>query len=347
MNFTMRTVALTTALLAAATAHAGTGSLTLNATFGEGTDFSAADVNNLGQVAGINATANALQTWQSGSFSTLVTTTDTLELVGINNKGVVLYDTIDAGDQLHYATSVGGGTPVAPALQGLTLNGINDAGTLAGFYINGGAACGVTVSGGAIGTSSCLSGSDQAYLAINNAGDRVTTTITGATVQTALERSAGGSTALGALTSVAGVSDSGAVAGVLGGNAVLIYNGATTNMLSSVTGASNVKVYDINNNNQVVGQYTDAGGNAVAFLYGADGLTTLNSSIAASGLQWVEGTRMGLNDLGQLVMTVSNGNDLATALYTTPATSVPEPAAYALMGLGLAGISLVARRRRS
>jgi probable HAF family extracellular repeat protein len=345
MTLKMRSAAAAAALFAALSAHAG--SLTLSTTFGAGTDFSAVDINDQGKVVGINGTANAVQTWQGGSFASVATSTDIVEVVGINNNGLVLYDTVNATTGLiTYATSAGA---ISPSVGSLVLNGLNDAGTLAGYFTNTAMdLCGVTMtSTGTTLNTACQFGTARAYMAINNAGDRVAQSITGSTTTTTLETAAGTATVLGSLSSVAGINDTGMVAGVANGKAVRVAGGVTTDLLASVSGASNVKVYDINNAGQVVGQYTDTSGNAVAFLYGADGLTTLNSSFVASGLEWAENTRLALNNQGEMVATVFNGSDLASAVFMTPGSSVPEPSTYALMGLGLVGVSLVARRRRA
>jgi probable HAF family extracellular repeat protein len=339
-------IALTTVALAATTlAQANT--LTLSSQFGLGTGFEAHDINVLGQVVGIDGTANAVALWQAGGFTNLATSLDTVEVVGINNNGAVLFDTVGAsGNPSYQLYANGSSTAVTSSAQNVVLNGLNDAQTLVGYGISGaGVACGASIAGGATGTA-CVSGADAAYMAINNRGDKVLTTINGSgTVQSFLEASNGTRTSLGAMTSVAGINDSGAVAGVVNGHAVMVANGASTDMLSSVSGASSVKVYDINNAGQVVGQYNDANGNTVAFLWGSDGLTQIDSFLQGQGLQRVGNSAIGLNDLGQMVLTVYDGQaqDMATVVAQS---TVPEPATYALMGLGLVGLSLVGCRRK-
>ncbi|KGM40710.1 hypothetical protein JY96_13450 [Aquabacterium sp. NJ1] len=350
MKFALRpTLAL---LLASASFVASADPLSLVSEFGLGSGFQATDINALGTVAGLNGYDNSVQVWQAGQFTTLGTSLDTLEVVGINNQNTVLFNSVDTNGGLHYTVWRQGATQaMGNGLANLTLNGLNDAGTAVGMTMaNGAMACGVAIGpAGSVSGTTCVNGAHAGYMAINGQGNRVLSTVdpNNGQVQTFLE-AAGLRQSLAPMTSVAGLNDQGSTAGISNGRAVVINaSGHATDVLAGYAGASNARIYDINNLGQIVGQFVDSNANTQAFLWDdSHGVTLLNANLASLGLQRLDDTQIGLNDQGQLVMTVydTGNNDLGTVILQSSPPAVPEPAMWLTMGLGLVGIALTRSR---
>lgn len=346
MKFALRpTMAL---LLASASCMAFATPLSLVSEFGVGSGFQAADISAQGMVAGLNGDANSVQVWQAGQFTTLSNSPDTLEVVGINNQNAVLFNSVDNTGGRHYTVwRQGNAQAIGDGLPNLSLNGFNDAGTAVGTsMVSGAMACGVSIgASGSVGSNTCIDGVHAGYMAVNGQDNRVLSTVdpSSGQVQTFLEAS-GVRTSLAPMSSVAGLNDLNMVAGISNGRAVVIdAAGHATDILAANAGATNARIYDLNNAGQVVGQFVDDAGNTQAFLWDAShGLSLLNADITSMGMQRVGDTRIGLNDQGQLVMTVydTRSNDLGTAILQSSVPSVPEPSILALMGLGLIGVSL-------
>lgn len=116
------------------------------------------------------------------------------------------------------------------------------------------------------------------------------------------------------------------------------------------------KANAINNNGQIVGLtdgvFDDGGINhAALWTINSDGsvtLTDLNTLIAGSG--WVLAEATGINDKGQIVGygTVGEGFDAQTHafLLSNEAAPVPLPAAFYLLGSGIAGLGFIRRRMK-
>jgi hypothetical protein len=104
---------------------------------------------------------------------------------------------------------------------------------------------------------------------------------------------------------------------------------------------SNTMFLGLNNNGQVVGSYVDAGGLTNGFVYDIPGNSWLSlddpsaSTTAAFG---VNGTAIaGINDSGIVVGFYSDGANVNGFL----ATTVPEPACWGFMSLGIAALAFI------
>lgn len=347
--------------------------LTVVSTFGADSGFAAYDLSNdyPGHlVLGVNGQGNALQAWNGQGFVTLVNGSDPIKILAAQN-GMGLYSTGSAPGQTTYgiATLAYNGVyqkTFESSLPGLTVNTVGGYGSYTG---PAGASCGVMVQpGNASSNSACVDGADKQFVGSNDWADRVAVTTRNGEARATLEvpfgRSANGiytgTYDLGTFGSIAGLTNNGLMAGVLDGQATFVtvyedYASSTTqirktNMLASVSGATNIQVHDLSGNRQAVGQYTDASGEQVAFLFNADDqgsgqLFNLNQALVGAGLRWMPGTHIGINDRLQMVLTAYQGDSMVTAIVSTPTTALPEPGTWSFMLLGLGGIVLAARRR--
>lgn len=315
------------------------GQLSLDSTFGEGSGFKAYDFQNDNRmVFGLGADGKSLQVWDGTQFQTPVSSAAPLEIVHFTYAAV--YTTQDSNGQVVHG-SAGYEEPFPGYYAGGNYNQVIPESSWCQIYRY---------------VSNACAGSQPGIVAQNGWLDYVVVSDKGGVpTATANILKRGGVSAasyeLGTFGSIAGYNSDGVIAGVIDGQAMRlkISNGSVdkVNMLASVPGASNIRVYDLNTSNQVVGQYTDANGKDVPFLYGYDGLTNLDQAMADTGLSWVPGTVMGLGNGGynKLVMTVQGGGVVSSAVFLTPSSSVPEPGSAAFFGLGLLGLCLVARQR--
>jgi len=316
------------------------GQLSLVSTFGEGSGFKAYDLqyNDERMIFGQGADGKSLQIWDGTQFQTPVSSAAPLDIVPYSYGA--LYTTQDSNGQVvhGYATYE---KPIPGVYAGGNYNEVIPESRWCQIYRT---------------VSNACAGSEPGIVAQNGWQDYVVVSDKGGVpTATANILKRGGVSAasyeLGTFGSIAGYNSNGVIAGVIDGQAMRfkITDGRVdkVNMLASVPGASNIRVYDMNRADQVVGQYTDANGKDVPFLYGYDGLTNLNEAMSETGLSWAPGTVMGLGNNGpiQLVMTVQQNGFLSSAVFLTPASSLPEPGSAAFFGLGLLGLCLVARRR--
>jgi hypothetical protein len=133
------------------------------------------------------------------------------------------------------------------------------------------------------------------------------------------------------------------------GNIVGFYQPTTTTAIGFLDVGNTISTIDpfgslftqalgINNAGEIVGFYTDAGG----IQHGYIDLGGVFSSFDPPGS--VSTTINGVNNLGQIVGFYTNANQDVIGFVGTP-TSVPEPSSFALLLVGVIGISLVRQRR--
>ena len=236
------------------------------------------------------------------------------QVIGINNSGTTVGFSVDSvGTNTGFVHS--GSTFTTPVVDPNTpatspaspstnqLLGLNNNNQAAGFYVNS-------------------NGNAQGY--IYNISTKAFTSVnpTGATASTA-----------------AGINNAGDVAGFLtnaAGNTEGYYFNGSAFIEFEAPGSTNTGFFGLNNNGLVVGYYVDANGITNGLLYNtANGTwSTVNDPNGSSNPAFdITGTTLnGINDAGQLVGFYSDGTNV-NGLLATP-TATPEPASFALMGLG-------------
>jgi len=230
------------------------------------------------------------------------------QVVGINNTGasVGFWSNTNTGMDANFGFTDVGGTftsvndPSTPST-GLPVNqllGINDNGVAAGFYVDGG-------------------GNPQGYLY-----SLASQTFTPVTVM-----GAGNSTATG-------INNAGVISGFYnnGTSDVAFIDNAGSFSFFQAFGDS-TQFFGINNTGYAVGTYQDGTGQFHGVLYNiaAQSFQSIDDPFAASGAG--NGTTLnGINDQDQLVGFYANADGNTIGLL---ATSIPEPATFALLGLAL------------
>lgn len=123
----------------------------------------------------------------------------------------------------------------------------------------------------------------------------------------------------------------------------LLYADGIMHNLGSLMADAYSTAYDINNLGQVVGVADTAGG-MHGFLYEDGAMVDLNTLIdPASG--WTIRDAQAINDIQQIAGTACQG-ELCYAVRLDLVSQVPEPANWAMCGIGFSVLALAARRRR-
>ncbi len=142
-----------------------------------------------------------------------------------------------------------------------------------------------------------------------------------------------------------GINDAGTICGsevVAGVTIGFIDQGGVVTQLTGPAGATNTQAYALNNNGQVVGQYTDAGGTTHGFVYdvATATYTTVDDPNAVGGFTQIDG----INDQGQIVGEYGTGGYVYGFLGTIQGgfETVGDPLAgtTVAVGAGSAGLSV-------
>jgi hypothetical protein len=145
------------------------------------------------------------------------------------------------------------------------------------------------------------------------------------------------------LVEARGVNDSGTVvgyAGVAGVDVGFIYSGGTFTFVSDPNPLAVGTFFEgLNNNGLIVGFWQDAGGDehALEFDSGADTFRDFNVPGAMNA------EAFGVNDIGEVTINTDIASGPSNFLYNPG--SVPEPAAWGVMLLGLSSVGAALRRR--
>ena len=123
-----------------------------------------------------------------------------------------------------------------------------------------------------------------------------------------------------------------------------LYSGGSMLDLGALGGSQSIG-YGINDVGEAVGSFWTSSGQQRAFLYSGGSMINLND-LLPSGSGWILEETRDINNNGQITGRASNGIESHAFLLTPDVSEVPEPASFALLGTGLAGLVGMRWRRR-
>jgi probable HAF family extracellular repeat protein len=299
-------------------------------------------INNAGQAVGGSAFGGEgiATEWSGGSIIRLEGPSQTIA-TGINNSGLVVGYSFGIGPFFATATEWIGGSPVylqnLPGATESLANGINNAGQVVGASFIGGVVYATEWSGGSVINLGGLPG--QTYNLANSINDaglvQVVGYSAGAVHGYAAEWRGGSVTALG--TGIANsINDAGQVVGQ-GVAGATEWSGGNVINLGALPGSIGSEALGINDAGVVVGDTSVVPTHSV---FGTEYATEWSGAIGGS-----------ITNLGVLpgdTFSVARGiNDHGLVVGDSgfPSISVPEPATWAMMLAGFAGLALAGYRR--
>ncbi len=138
------------------------------------------------------------------------------------------------------------------------------------------------------------------------------------------------------MSAASGINNAGLVSGFLtlaSGNTEGFLDNAGSFTYFEAPGSTNTQFLGVNNSGQAVGFYVDGAGNMHGLVYNIAG-ATFQTVDDPNGIGTT--TFNGVNDRGQIVGFYVDGNNNTIGLLATP---TPEPASFALAGIGLLGLA--------
>lgn len=265
----------------------------------------------------------------------------------INNGGVAVGTLFTGGGPSVVEWSGGHMTSLGVAGYGTA---INDAGQVAGGYVRpDGQLHAFTWSNGALVDLGTLGGSSSAAYGINASGQTAGASMTaGGTFHAFFSNGAlrdlgtlGGANSYGMALNDAGQATGNAQTAA-GYSTAFLWDGQQMKSLGTLGGTQSYG-YGIDSNGDVVGYSWTSDGVTHGFLYSGGVMLDLNSLLQI-GSGWTIDGAYGINDAGQiLALATHDGQRYAVDL--NPILTTPEPAALALVLLGLVAVTGIRRRR--